>query len=92
MTKTQLNDLLSAGKPAAVPQRDWARLGRGFEERETHATGLAGTLRIGRLDGRLVAVEEADDARLAVRPLASLRAAREFVAARLAAYDRLWDG
>lgn len=92
MTKKQMDATLAVGGVAAVPRRDWARLGRGFEERDSHATGLAGTLRIGRLDGRLVAVEEADAARLAVRPLASLRAATEFVAARLAAYDRLWDG
>ncbi len=92
MTHKQFTATLAAGEVVAVHRRDWPRLGRDFEEREAHATGVAGVLRLGRLDGRLVAVEEADAERLAVRPLSSLRDARDFVAERLAAYDRLWDG
>jgi len=92
MTRKQLDKILDAGEIAAVPRRDWKALGRDFAQSEAHGTGVAGTLRIGRLGGILVAVEEADDKRLAVRPLASRKAARNFVKARLEAYDRLWDG
>jgi len=92
MTRKQLMTILATGEVAAVPHRDWKALGRDFAESEAHGTGVAGTLRIGRLDGILVAVEEADDKRLAVRPLASLKTAKTFVKERLEAYDRLWDG
>jgi hypothetical protein len=40
----------------------------------------------------LVAVEEATPTHLAVRRLASRKAARAFVKDRKEAYDRLWDG
>lgn len=82
-----------AGQPAVkVTRRQWSMLGKGFEEDESHDTGLAGTLRLGRLEGRLVAVEEATATHLAVRALASAKAARSFVDQRLQAYDRMWDG
>ena len=92
MTRKQLLATLQAGKVAAVPRQQWPTLGRDFVESESHSTGMAGALRIGRFGAYLVAVEEADAGLTAVRPLPSRSAARSFVQQRLAAYDRLWDG
>ncbi|MBU0741655.1 hypothetical protein KKG45_10615 [bacterium] len=87
-----LQDRLAAGEIVALTARAWGRLAPAFTLVETHDTGLAGVLALVELDGRLAAVEQPDRKTRAVRPLASRKAAREFVKTRLAAYDRLWDG
>lgn len=92
MTLQQLLTTLESGRVAAVSRREWSTLGRGFVESEVHETGIAGELRIGKIGGRLVAVEQAKPDIVAVRPLASAKAAARFVEARIAAYDRFWDG
>jgi hypothetical protein len=92
MTHKQLLATLASGKVAAVPRQNRPALARNFVESESHSTGIAGLLRIGRIGDKLVAVEEADAGLIAVRPLASAKAAASFVQQRLAAYDRLWDG
>ena len=92
MTHKQLLASLAADKVAAVPKQKWPALARNFVESESHSTGIAGLLRIGRIGENLVAVEETDAGLIAVRPLASAKAAASFVQQRLAAYDRLWDG
>ena len=92
MTRKQLFSVLNSGQVAAVSLQDWQTIGRGFDERESYFTGIAGTLRLGSLGEHLVVVEEADANLLAVRPLGSPEAASSFVQHRLAAYDRLWDG
>jgi len=92
MTGKQLFSVLNSGQVAAVSLQDWETIGRGFDECESHFTGIGGTLRLGRLGENLVVVEETGTNLLAVRPLASPEAASSFVQQRLAAYDRLWDG
>jgi hypothetical protein len=92
MTGPQLAKILESGAVAAVPAKDWRKLGRDFEETEAHDTGIGGMLRLGRLDGRLVAVEQPEPDRLAVRPFRTRKDASAFVKDRLEAYDRLWDG
>lgn len=92
MTLRELMQILADDKVAPVRTREWRRLEGGFVESESHDTGIAGPLRIGRFGGRLVAVEQAGGDLLAVRPLASRSAARAFVESRLEAYERFWDG
>lgn len=92
MNAMELSRRLEAGEIVALSAAAWARLAKGFDELENHATGLAGDLLLVARDGRLAAVEESARGRRAVRPLESRAAARDFVRERLAAYDRLWDG
>lgn len=92
MNSSEFARALDAAPAVRLTRRQWSVLGRGFEEAERRDTCLAGDLLIGRLDGRWLAVEEASDKHLAVRKLKDRRAALAFVAARMEAYDRLWDG
>lgn len=92
MTLRKLMQILADDRVAPVRTRDWRRLEGDFVQSESHDTGIAGPLRIGRFGERLVAVEQVDGDLLAVRPLASRGAAREFVKSRLEAYERFWDG
>ena len=92
MNSREFAHALDTTPAVRLTRRQWATLGRGFEETARRDTCLAGDLLIGRLDGRWLAVEEASEAHLAVRRLKDRRAADRFVAARMEAYDRLWDG
>ncbi|MEZ4387566.1 MAG: hypothetical protein R3D98_08310 [Candidatus Krumholzibacteriia bacterium] len=92
MTLADVMAGLAKADVVKVPRRDWPRLRRDFQETAAYETGLAGTLRIGKLEGTLVAVEEATAAHLAIRALRTTARARTFVKERLAAYDRMWDG
>jgi hypothetical protein len=56
-------------------------------------TGLAGPIRVLRLDRRiLVQEQEPRTSSVLVRELPSREAAERFVAERLDAYERMWDG
>ena len=92
MTGKKLLSILKSNKVAAVPRSDWPAIEPDFVLGESHGTGVAGLLRIGTFGDYLVAVEEPEPDLLAVRPLASHKAAKDFVQRRLEAYDRLWDG
>ena len=83
-----------AGSPAVkVARSTWDRaIEDAFEETEQHDLGLGHGLRLGKLDGQLVAVEEATDLHLAVRRLRSKKEGRELVAKRQDAYECMWDG
>jgi hypothetical protein len=92
MTLKAFLQALDAGRPVRATMAVWRRLEARFTEVASHATGCNGALRIGRFEGRLVAVEEPDASTRAVRGFANEAAAAAFVKDRLAAYDRLWDG
>lgn len=92
MTSGQLLESLKTGKTAALSRKQWQAVACDFVETESHDTGIAGPLRLGRFGKQLVAVEQADDNLIAVRPLASGKAGASFIEQRMAAYDRLWDG
>ncbi len=92
MKLSELTRRLDSGEIVALTARAWAKLSAGFSEVERHNTGLAADLLIVTREGRLAAVEQPERNRRAVRPLASRKAARDFVRERMAAYDRLWDG
>ena len=55
-------------------------------------TGIAGSIRTLRLGKRVLVQERNQEGRHFVRGLPSEDAARRFVEARLAAYERMWDG
>ena len=56
------------------------------------ATGIAGTIRTLRIDGRTLVQERDPDHNHYLRELPSEEAAARFVDARLASYERMWDG
>jgi hypothetical protein len=92
MLADDARETLAAGRVFATTRRGWGELSASFVEAAVHDTGLAGQLRIGKLAGRLVAVEEAGPDLIAVRGFQNKRAADQFVQKRLDQYDRLWDG
>jgi len=92
MTRRDLHKILASGRVAAVARRQWEKLASSFAESESHETGVAGALKLGQIGEHLVAVEQAGNDLIAIRPLASGTAAADFVRRRLAAYDRIWDG
>jgi hypothetical protein len=92
VTEKQLNARLAAGEIVPLRSRDWERLAPGFEVVARHDTRIAGDILIVRGATGLAAVESPSRTDRVVRPLADDQAARSFVAARLAAYDRFWDG
>lgn len=55
-------------------------------------TVLSGPIRVLDLGGRILVQERSGKGEILVRELPSVDAARAFVAARLAAYERMWDG
>lgn len=70
----------------------WEALAPELDELERHDTFVAGDLVIGRLAGRLVAVEEPGRDERVVRLLADEAAARAFVEDRKATYERMFEG
>ncbi len=57
-----------------------------------HDTGIAGPIRILRLGDRVLVQERTPEGELLIRGLPSEASAGRFVEARLAAYERMWDG
>ncbi|MHB8077733.1 MAG: ubiquitin family protein [Candidatus Krumholzibacteriia bacterium] len=92
MTRRALLATLAAGRVAVLTLGAWERLAAGFAVLEDHDTRLAGRLLVVEGPAGLAAVEAPRPDERVVPPLKSRRAAREFVAARLRAYERMWDG
>jgi hypothetical protein len=90
-TSTLLNQLQDRGV-VAVAADDLLPLLERAETIAEHATGVAGSIRVLRLDGVVVVQEQSPEGELFVRRLESEGAAQRFVEARLAAYERMWDG
>lgn len=55
-------------------------------------TYLSGSIHVLDLDGRVLVQERSQRGEILLREVASVDAAGEFVAARLKAYERMWDG
>ncbi len=87
-----LLETLDRGDVAPVRWRDWERFRDRFRQSSSHDTGSHGKIRVGRMAGRVVAVERADDRLRAVRAFDDRSEAKAFVEDRLAQYDRFWDG
>ena len=92
MTVDEVLVELKNGRVSAVTRGDWAALEPEFGQAEAHETGMAGTLKLGKLGGHLVSIEEAGPDLVAIRGFTSRKAADQFVKQRLDQYDRLWDG
>lgn len=92
MTVDQVLANLKSGQVSAATQREWAAIEPSFDAAQTHETGIAGTLKLGKLGGHPVIVETAGPDLVAIRGFASRKAADQFVKMRLDQYDRLWDG
>jgi hypothetical protein len=83
-----------ADRPVTLDERELeALLGHARRLRDVDA-GLWGTIRLLELDpGSLVLVQEQSDKHeLLVRRFADRAAAEAFIEARLATYERMWDG
>jgi len=83
---------LAAGEIVSLTKASWEKQAGGFTVVREVETGLAGALLIVEQDGLTAAVERPKEGRRVVRPLAGPGDAERFVAERMAAYDRLWDG
>ncbi len=92
MKPEELRRRLLAGEIVPLTAKAWAALADDFPVVETHATSMAGTLEVRRLDRRWLLVEQPDPGKRALRLLSTRAAVRTFVQERLAAYDRMWDG
>jgi len=77
---------------ARVTTDAWSSLMDAFVEIERHATAVAGDLVIVRTAAGPAAVETPSDHEVVVRRLADPDAVRQFVAHRLAQYERMWEG
>ena len=84
--------ILDQPSPARLTATDLeAILGSGEVLREER-TGIAGMVRVLRIDGSHYVQEETPDRQILLRPRPSLATAMEFVDGRLARYERMWDG
>lgn len=76
----------------AFPREDLGLLLEQAETLREVSTGIAGRIRILRADDRVLLQERTPEGDFYVRELPSEEAATGFVDARLAAYERMWDG
>ena len=76
----------------SFPREELSSLLEQTETLREVSTGIAGHIRILRSDDRILIQERTPDGDHFVRELPSLEAAAAFVEARLAAYERMWDG
>jgi hypothetical protein len=83
---------LRRGRFIVMQLAEWEAVAQQFEVLEAHDTRLAGRLLLVRGAGGLAVVEQPEPKLRVLRPFKDKAAARAFVAARLAAYERMWDG
>jgi len=83
---------IEAGRGVPIAAEDLAPLLAHATTLFDHDTSIAGHIRILGLDGLVLVQEQTPEGELFVRQLPSEEAARRFVDARLAAYERMWDG
>jgi hypothetical protein len=92
MKASQLVQRLGRGELVVLNESQWARLANSCDIIEQIDTKIAGDLLLVRCDAILAAIECPRSGERVVRPVADLAVARRFIAERLAAYDRIWDG
>ncbi|OGQ87694.1 MAG: hypothetical protein A2289_24580 [Deltaproteobacteria bacterium RIFOXYA12_FULL_58_15] len=83
---------LRQGEIVRVSTSDWENLSTAVEVIESHDTQMRGVLLVIKTTAGIAAVEEPDALTRAIRPLSDRSAASRFVAARMAVYERMWDG
>ncbi len=92
MNEPKLLQRLEAGEIVQLDRSEWEAASADFEVVEEHDTRLSGMLLVVRSAAGLAAIEQPKPDQRVVRPLATMEAARAFVADRLETYDRMWDG
>ena len=83
---------LAKGEIVRMSLAAWEKAASAFIMVESFATGLAGDIRLVRRDTDWAIVEDPTPAERVIRPLRDEKSARAFIADRLAAYERMWDG
>jgi hypothetical protein len=92
MSIDEIVELLDNGRVVEITSRDLSSILEHGETRREDRTGIAGTIRTLSLGDRVLVQERTPEGDYFVRRLPSEQAARLFVDARLAAYERMWDG
>jgi hypothetical protein len=88
----QLAARLGGGEVVVLPEPEWRTLEASYDVLASHDTGLAGLLQLLRGPGGIVAVEAPKPHERTVRAFGDEPTARQFVADRLARYERMWEG
>jgi len=95
-SRAELLRRLAAGEIVPVKIERWEDFVGAFRIVETVTTALGSTILVARWEADGIVnwgmVEDAEDRRRVVRPLADEAAVRALIADRLAAYERMWDG
>jgi len=81
-----------AGRIVAITSEDLAGVLEQTKAVREDDTGIAGKIRTLRFGDRVFIQERTPEGDRFVRELGSEQAAQRFVEARLAAYERMWDG
>jgi hypothetical protein len=93
MDARELCARLDRGELVVMTAHEFAKVEPHLTLEHTHDTGLAGPIHVLRTTGGAAVLEFPPRLEQGVaRPLAELDAAEAFVRARLAAYERMWDG
>jgi len=83
---------IETGRGVAIAAEDLAPLLAHTTTLFDHDTSIAGHIRVLRFGDRILVQEQTPEGELYVRQLPSEESAHRFVDARLAAYERMWDG
>lgn len=92
MTPEEILEQARLEPVVAISKNDLAPLLEQVEILREDKTSIAGLIRTLRSGGLVLAQERTPEGEHFVRKLDSEEAARRFVEARLAAYERMWDG
>ena len=92
MTAADLERRIAKDAIVVLTVPDWTAVAAEFDEVERHDTMMAGPLVIIRTAHGLAAVEQPKPTERVVRLLGDPAVARQFVADRMALYERMWDG
>ena len=88
----EINEQFGNDQIIAITREELASLLDQTETEREDDTGIAGLIRTLRLDDYVLVQERTPEGDHFVRKLPSEKAAKRFVEARLASYERMWDG
>jgi hypothetical protein len=92
VTQGELEDRLSRVPILAIGADEWAESEAALEVAARHATQLSGEIVVVRGDSGWIVVEEPEPETRLLRLLPDEGSVQRFVARRLEAYERMWDG
>ena len=88
----EIDEQLGRGRIIAITSEELTSLLEQAETEREDDTGIAGPIRTLRLGDDVLVQERTPEGDHFVRKLPSAQAAMRFIEARLAAYERMWDG